>query len=178
MIIQCNKCQKSFVVPDNAITSNGRLVQCSACGNQWKQYPENLTNKSPKKIKSKEKPKKTVTSEKKIVSRKKSKKKTRNVDVYSEEYLQKKHGIKIIDPSSLSEKKTYNKKLKNEKINTGLGFYSYILIFIIVTTSLLGIINLTDQIIISNFPMTENYLTYLFETLNNFKTFIFDFLDL
>ena len=115
MIIQCNKCQKSFVVPDNAITSNGRLVQCSACGNQWKQYPENLTNKSPKKIKSKEKPKKTVTSEKKIVSRKKSKKKTRNVDVYSEEYLQKKHGIKIIDPSSLSEKKTYNKKLKVRK---------------------------------------------------------------
>ena len=39
MIIRCNSCEKQFVVPDGAITSKGRLVQCSSCGNQWTQYP-------------------------------------------------------------------------------------------------------------------------------------------
>ena len=35
MILECKSCQKKFVVPDNAITIAGRLVQCSACNNQW-----------------------------------------------------------------------------------------------------------------------------------------------
>ena len=39
MIIECTSCQKKFNVPDSAITSAGRLVQCSSCGNQWTQYP-------------------------------------------------------------------------------------------------------------------------------------------
>ena len=45
MLIECNSCQKTFVVPDNAITSGGRLVQCSSCGNKWTQHPINkITN--------------------------------------------------------------------------------------------------------------------------------------
>ena len=39
MILSCNSCEKKFVVPDNAIGPNGRLVQCSSCGNKWKQFP-------------------------------------------------------------------------------------------------------------------------------------------
>ena len=39
MILSCNSCEKKFVVPDNAIGISGRLVQCSACGNKWKQFP-------------------------------------------------------------------------------------------------------------------------------------------
>ena len=39
MILECKSCQKKFVVPDNAITSVGRLVQCSSCGNKWTQFP-------------------------------------------------------------------------------------------------------------------------------------------
>ena len=41
MIINCNSCDKKFVVPDQAITSSGRMVQCGSCGNKWKQYPKN-----------------------------------------------------------------------------------------------------------------------------------------
>ena len=61
MIIQCKACNKSFNVPDNAITASGRLVQCSSCGNKWTQFPIKTTEKTnqrkaeiPKKI-SKEK---------------------------------------------------------------------------------------------------------------------------
>ena len=39
MILSCNSCSKKFVVPDQAITADGRLVQCGACGNKWKQFP-------------------------------------------------------------------------------------------------------------------------------------------
>ena len=40
MILSCNSCEKKFVVPpDSAIGVNGRLVQCSSCGNKWKQFP-------------------------------------------------------------------------------------------------------------------------------------------
>ena len=51
MILECKSCQKKFVVPDSAITSCGRLVQCSACGNKWVQYPS--PSKVKKEIKSK-----------------------------------------------------------------------------------------------------------------------------
>ena len=47
MILSCNSCGKKFVVPDQAITSLGRTVQCGACGNKWKQFP--ITNKIEKK---------------------------------------------------------------------------------------------------------------------------------
>ena len=49
MILSCNSCGKKFVVPDNAITEAGRLVQCSACGNKWKQFPVNQGQKINKK---------------------------------------------------------------------------------------------------------------------------------
>ena len=46
MILSCNSCGKKFVVPDNAITEAGRLVQCSACGNKWKQFPVKIAEKN------------------------------------------------------------------------------------------------------------------------------------
>ena len=50
MILSCNSCDKKFVVPDNAISTSGRLVQCSACGNKWKQYPVKIVNEAIDKI--------------------------------------------------------------------------------------------------------------------------------
>ena len=48
MILSCNSCEKKFVVPDNAISANGRLVQCSSCGNKWTQFP--IDNKTKPKV--------------------------------------------------------------------------------------------------------------------------------
>ena len=49
MILECKSCQKKFLVPDNAITSSGRLVQCSSCGNKWTQFPIKKKNELYKK---------------------------------------------------------------------------------------------------------------------------------
>ena len=57
MILSCNSCGKKFVVPDKAITENGRLVQCGSCGNKWKQFP----------IKNEIKQNQSVTSIQKII---------------------------------------------------------------------------------------------------------------
>ena len=46
MILTCNSCGKKFVVPDSAITSSGRMVQCGSCGNKWRQFPTGEKNKS------------------------------------------------------------------------------------------------------------------------------------
>ena len=114
MILSCNSCEKKFVVPDNAITAVGRLVQCSSCGNKWNQFPvknkqENIV--SDLKINDKKIPS-AIKKEKITKFKKKSAKKIRQINLYSPEYLAKKHGIKI------GENKVINylaQNLSNEK---------------------------------------------------------------
>ena len=72
------------------------------------------------------------TNEKKIISPKKasfSKRKVaknkREIDLYSPEYLAKKHGIKIKD----SEPKFARKIVSKDKVS--LGFYSSLLVFLV-----------------------------------------------
>ena len=176
MILECKSCSKKFLVPDSAITSKGRLVQCSSCGNKWTQFPIekkiikekiNFTAKKnviKKPIKTSPKLKKEekffITSEKK----KKNIKKKSGPSIYSKEYLEKKHGIKIDrNVSNLSKNRPNKKESKSY-----FGFYSYLIVFLFLFTSLIGIVNLTKEIIILNFPFTETYIEYLFENLNNF----------
>tara|TARA_B100001559_G_scaffold299131_1_gene284193 strand:- start:400 stop:921 length:522 start_codon:yes stop_codon:yes gene_type:complete len=172
MILECKSCEKKFVVPDNAITKTGRLVQCSSCGNKWTQFPvKSKTIIEPKFTKSE------IQKEKKIVSNIKKKKKiTRRIgpSIYSKEYLEKKHGIKI----DVNNKKTTKKKNEKKLIKSYFGFYSYLIIAIITVSFVFGILNLLKEIIIFNFPFTEVYIEYLFENLNNFKILFKDALNL
>ena len=163
MLVTCNSCQKKFNVPDSAITESGRLLQCGSCGNKWTQYPIKLASKSPEKETLIQKTKKTMPKKKKA-------KKRGDVNLYSEEYLKKKHGIKIIDPSSapiIKKKQSFSKK-------RSFGFYNYILTSFVFLITLTGILNLTQEIIILEYPFLEIYINYLFETLNNLKLIFFD----
>ena len=99
MILTCNSCGKKFVVPDNAITSSGRVVQCGSCGNKWKQYPVNEVKQTQPVSNIKKTVAKTKRIQSKIQKSKKTKKnsvrKPREIDLYSPEYLAKKHGITL-----------------------------------------------------------------------------------
>tara|TARA_B100000941_G_C28383380_1_gene488660 strand:- start:263 stop:793 length:531 start_codon:yes stop_codon:yes gene_type:complete len=174
MIIRCNSCEKEFVVPDNAIPAAGRLVQCSSCGNKWTQYP--LKKEEKKTIK--EKTSKIEPFKKGIIQKSKKIKKKKVVKregptLYSQEYLEKKHGIKL--NQNQENKKTIKESSKKESL--GFGFYSYSLLLLITLTTLIGILNLTQSIIIHNFPFTETYIDNLFETISNFRTLITDILS-
>ena len=165
MILTCNSCRKKFVVPDSAITASGRMVQCGSCGNKWRQFPLGEV----KKTQSISRPKKVVTRpqpiQQKIQKTKKIKrtipKKTREISLYSPEYLAKKHGIKIDGSQPVKEIS------KKEKAKISLGFFNSLIIFIIFIIVSSRILYFSQDFVVSHFPMTEYYLKYFFESVRN-----------
>ena len=156
MIISCNSCEKKFVVPDKAITSEGRVVQCGSCGNKWKQYPKN-EEKIPS-VKIKKNKKITKLLETKIPkSKKKISKKKREIDLYSPEYLAKKHGI---NPNETNDKPVTKNKVS-------FGFYSSLFIFLVFAIAFSRILYFFQDFIITKLPFTEYYLKYFFESIKN-----------
>ena len=158
MILTCNSCRKKFVVPDSAITASGRIVQCGSCGNKWKQFPsQNLKKDTPIDKKTSLPIKKTVT---KIPKQKTKKiKKPREINLYSPEYLQKKHGI------SLDNVETRKKQISDKKVS--FGFYNSLLLFIVVIIGFSRGLFFFQDFITQNFPFTEFYLNYFFESMRN-----------
>ena len=165
MIITCNCGEKKFTLPDNSIPMSGRLVQCGFCGIKWKQFPVGEV-KNPQTI---SRTQKIVTKpqldQQKIQKPKKVKKtapkKTREISLYSPEYLAKKHGIKINDAQS--EKKIN----KQEKGKVSFGFYNSLIVFIFFVIGLSRILYFSQGFIVSNIPASEYYLNYFFESIRN-----------
>ena len=159
MIINCNSCEKKFVVPDQAITLEGRVVQCGSCGNKWKQYPKNEEKITP--IKKRENKKIPKISKTKIPKpKKKISKKKREIDLYSPEYLAKKHGI------NLNETNYKSKPVAKDKVS--FGFYSSLIILLVFLIAFSRILYFFQDFIITKLPFTEIYLKYFFESIRNF----------
>ena len=158
MILTCNSCGKKFVVPDNAITASGRTVQCGSCGNKWKQFPSQNFKKETiidKKISSsikKSVPKITKPKSKKV-------KKPREINLYSPEYLQKKHGI------SLNNVEKNRKQIIDKKVS--FGFYNSLLLLIVLIIIASRGLYFFQDFITQNLPFTEFYLNYFFESIRN-----------
>ncbi len=165
MILTCNSCGKKFVVPDTAITASGRMVQCGSCGNKWKQFPVKETKEiqpisRPQKVVSIPKPvKQKIQKPKKV--KKTTQKKSREISLYSPEYLAKKHGIKINESQSV---KGISKK---EKVKVSFGFYNSLILFIFLVISISRLLYFSQDFIISKLPMSEFYLNYFFESIRN-----------
>ncbi len=159
MIINCKSCDKKFVVPDQAITSSGRMVQCGSCGSKWKQYPK-FEQKIPSiKIKKDKKNKRTsqITETKIQKPKKKISKKKREINLYSPEYLEKKHGI------TLNE--TNDKPVTKNKVS--FGFYSTLIILLVFLVAFSKSLYFFQDFIILKLPFTEYYLEYFFESIRN-----------
>ncbi|MAH89843.1 MAG: hypothetical protein CMI78_01140 [Candidatus Pelagibacter sp.] len=175
MILECKSCQKKFIVPDNAIPSTGRLVQCSSCGNKWTQFPVSKKITKTKTSTTKEKLVQTKVKKEKPFSelekKKKKVKKRISPSIYSKEYLEKKHGIKIGDEHSSNNKKILN---TNTAKPSYFGFYSYLIIILIFAALFFGLLNLTKEILIFHFPFLQPYIYNLFENINNFKIILMD----
>ena len=165
MILTCNSCGKKFVVPDRAITASGRMVQCGSCGNKWKQFPlveveKTQSNARPKKVVPRSQPvQQKIQRPKKV--KKTAPKKTREISLYSPEYLAKKHGIKIGDvkPEKISN--------RNKKDKVSFGFYNSLILFIFLIISISRILYFAQDFIVTIFPISEFYLNYFFESIRN-----------
>ena len=170
MLVNCNSCQKKFVVPDLAITEKGRLLQCGSCGNKWTQYPisqeEQITIKKPINTSNTEKIIKKSSSTKKT-----SKSRKRQVDLYSEEYLKKKHGLVIQDAISVESSNS------KQKLKTGIGFYGNVIILMIFLISIFGVLDLNKYFVINKFPFLETYINYLYDSLEIIKISIYSLIS-
>lgn len=161
MLLSCNSCRKKFVVPDSAITKDGRLVQCGSCGNKWKQYPiEDVEIKKKKTIK------KTVSNDNKNVIKKPKTKK----NLYTVEYLKKKYGLDINEPN-----RSLKSNIPKNKIKNSFGFYSYLIIFFVFLALLFGVLNSTKELIILKHPSIKIYIDYLYEVFDIIKIFLNEF---
>ena len=60
MIIQCENCNKKFVVKDSDIPNEGRTVKCSYCSITWHQMPNSTSVTISKKEKVIQEPKKVT----------------------------------------------------------------------------------------------------------------------
>ena len=162
MILTCNSCGKKFVVPDSAITASGRTVQCGSCGNKWKQFPVNEVKKTQPVVSVKKIVAKTPKIQQKTQALKKTKKtkvrKSREIDLYSPEYLAKKHGIKLNSDES-------RKTLSNEKVS--LGFYNTLLLFLVIVIVLSRGLYFFEDFVVQKLPFTEFYIDYFFESIRN-----------
>ena len=158
MIITCNCGEKKFTLPDNSIPVAGRMVQCGFCGIKWKQFPPQNLKKEiiiDKKISSAVK--KSITKIPK--SKSKQVKKPREINLYSPEYLQKKHGI------SLNNVETNKKQISDKKIS--FGFYNSLLLLIVIIVSISRGLYFFQDFITQSLPFTEFYLNYFFESMRN-----------
>ena len=162
MIITCNCGLKKFSLPDNSIPAAGRMVQCGSCGLKWKQFPVNEINNSEPISKIKKIASKPKQVQPKIQKAKKVKKtsvrKSREIDLYSPEYLAKKHGIKL---GGEEVKKTSS----NEKIS--LGFYNSLLLFVVIVIVLSRGLYFFEDFVVQKLPFTEFYIDYFFESIRN-----------
>ena len=156
MIINCKACEKKFVVPDQAIPTKGRLVQCSSCGNKWEQFP--LANKTSK-ISLDQKIKTKKVQKKRIIKKSNKKNNAKEVSLYSPEYLEKKHGI------SLKSEKSNHDDFKNKNIS--FGFYNALILFIVITIAGAKALYFFQDFLIEKAPFTEFYLNYFFESIRN-----------
>ena len=170
MLVNCDSCQKKFVVPDSAITEKGRLLQCGSCGNKWTQYPisqeEQITIKKPINTSNTEKIIKKSSSTKKT-----SKSRKRQVDLYSEEYLKKKHGLVIQDAISVESSNS------KQKLKTGIGFYGNVIILMIFLISIFGVLDLNKYFVVNKFPFLETYINYLYDSLEIIKISIYSLIS-
>ena len=168
MILSCNSCNKKFVVPDNAISASGRLVQCSSCGNKWKQFPVK------KELEIKKQPEIQPTQKKVINStevKKRKARKKKGPNLYSPEYLAKKHGIRIDD------KLISNGKETTKKSKVSFGFYNYLFVSIIIIILALRLLYFSQEKIVEFQPILKIYIDYLFETIRNIKEIIKSFIS-
>ena len=158
MIITCNCGEKKFTLPENSIPVAGRMVQCGFCGLKWKQFPpQNLKKEIIIDKKISPAVKKTITKIPKPKTKKV--KKPREINLYSPEYLQKKHGI------NLNNVERNKKQISDKRVS--FGFYNSLLLLVVVIISFSRVLYFFQDFITQNLPFTEFYLNYFFESMRN-----------
>ena len=194
MIIECGSCSRKFVVRDNAIPNEGRIVQCGYCSITWHQMPVSsptkvevkpiiakniaVTDESPSVDSIKASDGKTYrflgnqwaellpSGKTGLFARRKISQELDEITGRKEKKItrKKKKKLEEVDPSS--EIMDHEKKLPDVyKSKQGLGFFGYIFLIIIIGFSIVGVLRTFEEDLLNTFPETEYIFTLLDEQL-------------
>ena len=163
MIITCPNCNKKFKIDNSLIPDEGRDLKCGSCNHVWlyKIEEENI-----KILKLKEEIDSNDIETK--------------VDKNNEKIVENKNSLTKIKTEINNQKKDKNiEKQKETKVsknteNTGMKFFSYLIVFIISFVALIILLDTLKNPLINVFPGLEIILFNLFETLQDIKLFIID----
>ena len=187
MIVECKNCLKKFTVKDSDIPSRGRTVQCGNCSRQWLQMPihsavttDNLDvdNDSSQDLSKNE----FMASDGKnykflgsqwaeiLPSGKFGRLARKNIS----KELNKLAGRKQVKKNKTVQKSKQSVNQYQEKQDNGMGIFSFLMISVISVAAIILLLDTFKHQLISFFPNLENYLVYVFETLNNIYIIIKD----
>jgi len=204
MIIECKKCLKRFSVKDSDIPSKGRTVQCGNCSAQWLQMPiqSAVTTDNLDIEKKSFKISPSIAADNLEVkddsSQDLSKDEFRASDGKNYKFLgsqwaemlpsgkfgrlarkniskelNKLAGRKDIKKKKI-QKSIQSLNQYQEKQNNGMGIFSFLIVSVISVAAIILLLNTFRHQLISFFPNLDNYLVYVFETLNNIYIIIKD----
>ena len=189
MIINCKSCSRKFVVKDQDIPNEGRVVQCGYCSETWHQIPNVIKLTKVKKEKIAEITNKTIDDSPSVDSMKASDGKTYKflgsqwaellpsgkTGLFARKKISKEldqiTGRKIKKSKKRKQQKSLTVDPSKEKLpdiyipKQGLGFFGYIFLIIIVGFSLVGILKTFENDLINYLPEIEYYYELLDEQL-------------
>ena len=197
MIIECGSCSRKFVVRDNDIPNEGRIVQCGYCSITWHQMPVSsptkvevkpiiakniaVTDESPSVDSIKASNGKTYrflgsqwvellpSGKTGLFARRKISQELDEITGRKEKKItrKKKKKLEEVDPSS--ESFDSEKRLPDAyKSRQGLGFFGYVFLLVIVVFSVVGVLRTFEDNLLYYFPETE----YIFEFLTEQMTYV------
>jgi predicted Zn finger-like uncharacterized protein len=163
MIITCPNCNKKFKIDNSQIPDEGRDLQCGSCNHVWLYKIEEDNSK-------------ILELKEEIDSNDIETK----VDKNNEKIVENINSLTKIKTEINNQKKEKNiEKQKETKVsknteNTGMKFFSYLIVFIISFAALIILLDTLKNPLINVFPGLEIILFNLFETLQDIKLFIID----
>ena len=204
MIVECKNCLKKFALKDSDIPSRGRTVQCGNCSTEWFQMPilPAVTTDILGVKKDFSKISSSVTADNLEVEDDVSHDLSENQFVASDGKNYKFLGSQWAEvlPSGKSGRLA-RKKISNElnklaksrqvkKIKTiqkskltvnqyqetegGMGIFSFLIVLVISVAAIILLLDTFKHQLVPFFPKLDNYLVYIFETLNNIYIIIKD----
>ena len=188
MIIECKNCLKKFTVRDNAIPMQGRTVQCGNCSAQWLQMriaPSVTTgNLDVDEVKQDLSKNEFIASDGKnyrflgnqwaeVLPAGKAGRLARKK--ISKE-LNKLAGIKQVKKSRTINKSTQSEN-QYQETERGMGIFSFLIVLIMFVAAIILALDTFKHQLIPFFPNLDNYLLYIFETLNNIYIIIKDLIN-
>ena len=188
MIIECKNCLKKFTVRDSDIPIQGRVVQCSNCSSQWQQMPiapsVTTANLDVDKLDQNRSKNEFMASDGKNykflgnqwAQIQPSGKTGRLARKKISQELNKLAGKKQVKNS-----KTINQTAQStdqyQETEKGMGIFSFLIVFIMFVAAIILALDTFKHLLIPLFPDLDNYLLYIFETLNNIYIIIKDLIN-